>query len=409
MNQEIKKFTFENGFEIININRPDFKSEFATIMIDYGAADLAFDQAQYAGVAHFLEHKLFAKPEGDISLKFDQAHGEVNAATSTNKTMYFVNFVDHEFENINLLFEIISNPFFTNENVEKERQIISQELLMYQESPVYGLNQELMNAMFPNSSLKFDIGGTIESVTNITTAVLTKILSEAYQAKNMKLIVSGHLDFDNLVKNVEKSVKNLATTNSNLRNEKFDDSKIVTLKNTIYDRVNSAKFAIGLKFVRVHNSFIPAVIQEDLVEFMLDEKFGINSKWFNERYESGILTQEIETYASFERQGNLAKIFGQGNEIDQIIADVLKELKNHSTDKIVFENKKKEILAQSFRTVDQVSNFAFDVGELAFSKLDYFQIIKELQQLTFADYQSFIEEIMSTVQITVVKLLPGEK
>lgn len=408
MNQKIEVHHFNNGFDLIMIDKPDFVSEFATVMINYGSADLNETELGHAGVAHFLEHKLFTKKSGDIALQFEALGADVNAATSTTKTMYFANFIDHEFQNLDLLFDLVANPFFTAENVEKERQIITQELLMYQDNPNFALNQAVMELMYPKSALGIDIGGTVTSVGKITPEILTQTLNSNYQAAKMKMVISSHQKMSDVVEKITKRVNKLPSNSTKIFAAPFDEETLVTKEKTIHGLVSMPKIAIGLKFDNTKNVALPNILQEYLVELMLESKFNTTTKWFNDRYEKGILQQEVDTEVSFEKAGNYAKLFAQAQNIDQLTTDILAELADKKLDRESFDLKKKGILAQSIRAVDSVSSFAFAVGELSFDGVDYFDVVNELQQLDFATYENFIEEIMKSVQIVVVKLLPEE-
>ena len=112
---EVIKKTFKSGFEAQIIRKPYFKKKFMGIIVDFGGSD---DQ-KLCGGAHFLEHKLFAKKDGDISLKLDELGCESNAFTTYNETMFYASFVDHGSKVLELLFELAGTTYFTEDNVNK--------------------------------------------------------------------------------------------------------------------------------------------------------------------------------------------------------------------------------------------------------------------------------------------------
>lgn len=153
---KIIKREYKSDFKAEVILKPHFYQRFFGIIIDFGSSD----PQKVAGSAHFLEHKLFAKKDGDISHKFEEIGADVNAFTSFNETMFYCSGIDHTPKMIDLLFELVGQPYFTKQNIAKEAPIITQELAMYKNDPIWGLNNAIMTEMFGHSNLGVEVVGT---------------------------------------------------------------------------------------------------------------------------------------------------------------------------------------------------------------------------------------------------------
>ena len=103
------------------------------------------------------------KKDGDISHKFEEIGADVNAFTSFNETMFYCSGIDHTPKMIDLLFELVGQPYFTKQNIAKEAPIITQELAMYKNDPIWGLNNAIMTEMFGHSNLGVEVVGTEKS------------------------------------------------------------------------------------------------------------------------------------------------------------------------------------------------------------------------------------------------------
>ncbi|WP_251717457.1 M16 family metallopeptidase, partial [Lactobacillus agrestimuris] len=200
---QIIKKNYSSEFEANILLRKSFKQKFFGIIIDFGSSD----QQKLPGSAHFLEHKLFAKEDGDIAHKFEELGADVNAYTSFNETMYYCSGINHTKKLIDLLFELVGKPYFTEKNVNQEKPIIQQELAMYQDEPNWEINNALMIQMFGDTNLGIDVAGTKSSIDEMTKAELIRIYKKKYIAPNMKFIATGDFsdeEIEDIFKQVDK-------------------------------------------------------------------------------------------------------------------------------------------------------------------------------------------------------------
>lgn len=247
-----------NGLKVILLpyeNRRDYYVNYTT---KYGSVNLEFmnesDKNYYCspkGTAHFLEHKMFEQEDGVDPFTFYSKTGtECNAGTSYTKTSYYIYGLNDINKNLNYLINCINSPYFTDENVEKEKGIIIQEINMYDDNPDWILEEETQKAIFKNHPIKYDIAGYSDTVNSITKEDLYKCYNAFYNPNNMFLVVSGKFDVDEVVDIIKNNEKlNTRNANINIKNKKIDEEKTVVKVNTevFCDNISVNKATISFK------------------------------------------------------------------------------------------------------------------------------------------------------------------
>jgi predicted Zn-dependent peptidase len=191
----------DSGLEIQIIPRPGQRRTFATFATHYGSIDSHFrlpdtGEAVHVpdGIAHFLEHKMFEKPDGDVMTRFAGLGASTNAYTEYTSTTYLFSTTARVPECLELLLDFVQEPYFTDDNVEKEKGIIEQEIRMYLDMPGDRLHSNLMRALYQRHPARLDIAGSVESIRTITPDVLYRCYETFYHPGNMVLLVIGDVD-----------------------------------------------------------------------------------------------------------------------------------------------------------------------------------------------------------------------
>lgn len=206
-----------NGLKVVIIPKKGFNKTYGLFTTKYGSIDTKFvpiGLEHFAtvpdGVAHFLEHKMFEKKEGDVFQKFSALGASANAFTSFTRTSYLFSTTDHVAECLSLLLDFVQDPYFTEETVEKEKGIIAQEIQMYDDQPDWRLSFALLQNLFPTHPLHVDIAGTVESIQDIRPEDLYMSYDTFYHPSNMQLLVVGAVDPEAIMDLV---IKNQAAKN----------------------------------------------------------------------------------------------------------------------------------------------------------------------------------------------------
>ncbi len=188
----IKKLS--SGIMCYIIPKIGYVQSHAMVVVNYGSADLvagAKGNTALAGAAHFLEHKLFEDESQNLFQTFSEQNADVNAFTSFGITTYYFNSVGNFEKNLKLLLQMVKKLVLTDENVEKEKGIILQEIAMYKDNPQWQIYYELLNALYVNSPIRYDVAGTPDSVKSFSKDTLEDLYKRFYRPDNMAVICSG--------------------------------------------------------------------------------------------------------------------------------------------------------------------------------------------------------------------------
>lgn len=296
-----------NGLTVHLIPKEDYYETYGIITAKFGSVDTRIlvngVEKQYpAGIAHFLEHKLFEDEKGhDFLKRFVQLGSESNAFTSFTKTSYLFSTTSKVTENIQLLLEMVSKASFTEKTISKEREIIQQEIGMYQDSPDYQLFFGALEQLYPATSLADDIAGTKESIANITTENLHENFDLFYHPSQMHLLVIGNFDVDSVCQVLKDYEKETPRQSIKLERIPVEKNEVVLNQSS---RMNVAipKLAIAIRgndLIQQEETFRYKLILKLLFSMM----FGWTSQRFQSLYEAGkidnSLTLEVEVEELF--------------------------------------------------------------------------------------------------------------
>ena len=300
-----------NGLRVFLLPKNDFNETYGIISTNFGSVDTGIvsretkQVTQYpAGIAHFLEHKLFEGRQGkDLLLEFTKLGAESNAFTSFTRTSYLFSATDNISENLQLLQELVHRADFTKESILREQDIIGQEIEMYQDNPDYRLFFGALANLYPQTPLAEDIAGTKESISEITVENLKENFSNFYHPSNMTLFVIGNFDLEQIAAEIAEQQGKLVFAGSSEPIEKIPVSLHPVVSTDTYRmEVASPKLAVGIRgtdFVDESELYRYKITLKLLFAMM----FGWTSKRFQSLYESGkmdnSLTLEVEVEKDF--------------------------------------------------------------------------------------------------------------
>ena len=219
--------TLDNGLRINIVPKKNSNNIYVTFSTNYGSIHDEFipiDSNEYykvpMGVAHFLEHKVFEQKDGRDPFEiFSESGADSNANTSNYKTTYLFSGPSNFEKNINFLLDFVQTPYFTDENVEKEKGIISQEIKMLNDRPYWHLYERIVHNCFKKHPIKYPVGGTIQTIKKITCDDLYKCYNTFYHPSNMFITITGNVD-------PNKCIKIIKDNQSKKKFRKFKDIEI---------------------------------------------------------------------------------------------------------------------------------------------------------------------------------------
>ena len=395
---------YKSGFRAKVIRRPLFAQKFMGIIVDFGGSD----PQKLCGGAHFLEHKLFTKKNGDISQRFEAVGASTNAFTTYDETMFYASFTEHWRQVLPLIFELVGTTHFTKSNVTKEAKIIAQELAMYQDDPNWQVNYELMQMMFPKTNLAEDLTGTKASLKKMTPEILQEIYDNNYISGRMEFVACGGFS-ENQTKEVLREVGKLES--KYLISKKVAPKKLTLVSpqkqhNTIIESdLATSRVGIGIRLPDFEKVDLKNSTAQTIFEMMLQAKLGVTSPWFERMQKQGILNSPMELQVSYTTEGNFATIIGASNKPDLFLENIKSQLLEVPITKEAFVFQKKEALAQTIREFDDLSTVAIEEAEYGLENEDFNTAAYVIQSLSFSEFYTAIDNILAKSDIFTLSLI----
>ena len=370
----------------------EYSSAYAMFGTNYGSMDNVFKTDEDKdfitvpdGIAHYLEHKLFESEECDAFSQFATTGANANAFTSFDRTVYLFSCSQKFEENLEILLKFVQKPYFTDENVEKERGIITQEIDMYRDDPGWRVFFNGYGAIYHNNPLKINIVGSAESIAEIDKDLLYRCYNAFYNLNNMVLSIAGNFDADKALEICDRLL--IPSKNNKLERKAFDEPYEVKEKSvTIKLPCSQPMFSIMYKFPPIHQQ--ESAKAYITYKILLETCLGCTSSFYAEMYEQGLINESFGVGASYCRGSFVCIVDGESKEpyiLKDKINNELKRLKTELPNKEQFENIKKRSygdLLYSFESVSSNANSMFSAELLGISIFDN---IDTLSDLTYED------------------------
>ncbi len=342
------------------------------------------------GVAHFLEHKMFEQKNGTNSLDTLTALGvNANAYTTTNHTAYLFEATDNFYPALDELMDYVQNPYFTDENVEKEKGIIGQEINMYDDYPEWAVYMNAIRCMYKNNPIKIDIAGTVESISKIDKDVLYKCYNTFYNPSNMVMCFSGDFEPEKLIEEVKKRLIKKPEQGTIKRMFEEEPKEIVKKKAEVSMEVSMPLFVIGIKDENLAQT--SAIDKKDYIikkhiaiEILLNMIIGKSSKLYKELYENELLNSE--PYLEYEFEENYAHIAitGVSKEPETILNKINEEIeriKKEGIEKEHFERIKNMLYGTAVKEFNNVSDIVRMFVSDYFKGINSFDYLENYEQI----------------------------
>lgn len=343
------------------------------------------------GIAHYLEHKLFEQENGKNSLDVLTAIGvDANAYTTNDHTAYLFECTDNFDEALEEFMDYVQNPYFTDENVEKERGIIEQEIMMYDDYPEWALYMNAMRGMYKNNEINIDVAGTIKTIADIDKDKLYKIYNSFYRPENMIIVMTGNFNPEEDFEKIKSKIKLKGKDEETKRNYNQEQEEIVQKYIEKQMDISMPCAIIGYKDNDLKSNKIKKDIAIDILGNII---FGKSSKTFEKLYESGKIIAVPSINYEFSKTYAHVLIQIQTDYIDEVIKEIdmrIEEIKKNGIDDEVFERAKKSVYGELVKEYNDVSNIASAIVS------DYFKNINSLD---------YFEEFSSVTKDYVLKVL----
>lgn len=343
---DVYKHTCKNGLEVYMSPNKRVKSFYASLCIRYGSNDIVFKVDDELievpkGSAHFLEHKMFEQEDGITPFDFYSELGvDCNASTSYDRTSYIFFGSKNYTKSLKFLLDYVASPYFTLENVEKEKGIIKQEILMYEDEPGGKLfNRSLFNT-YSKNNIRYLIGGKVSDIMKITKEDLYNIYNAFYEPENMYLVVTGNFDMKKTIEIAEKNkFKKKSKVSVIYPEEKLEVSKKYE---EIKGNIVIPKFAINIK-VNIKDLKDEIVEYKKYLSFYLETVLGPTSLLKEKLLNKHLITSDLSYELIRSHDYMSIIIMGETEKPEEVIKEIMKALKKFKFDLKEFNLNKKTL------------------------------------------------------------------
>ncbi len=395
----------ENGLTVIIIPKANTNKKYIMWGTHFGSIDNHFIMQKTGeevyipdGVAHFLEHKMFEQENGKNSLDVLMALGiDANAYTTNDHTAYLFECSNKFYEGLDELMDYVQHPYFTDENVEKEKGIIAQEIKMYDDDPGWRMYINAMDCMYKNNPVKLDIAGTVESISKITPDVLYKCYNTFYNPSNMTMVVCGDFVPEDLLEEIKKrivkkepqgEIKRIYPQKENKINKQYKEDEM---------EVSMPIFAIGYKDNEELKENRENIVKKHIaIEILLNMAIGKSSELYKELYESGDLLSEPDLDYEFSDEYAHVLITGQSKNPKKIyekIKETFEQYKKNGLDEEHFNRIQRKIYGDYVVEYNSVGDIARMFLSDKMKQINSFDYIEEYFQVT----KEYTEDVLKNV------------
>lgn len=395
-----------SGVDLVVFKKRGFTKKFGFFGTKYGSFNQCFEWegkqvCMPSGIAHFLEHKIFEVEEGNLFDKFAAFGAHVNAYTSYNSTVYHFSTNDHFDDCLKTLMHFVQRINLTDENVEKEKGIIIQELKSYEDEAEYQAYFRMVGEIYETHPLRQDVGGSQEDVLAITREELETCYNAFYSPENMAVIVAGDVDEEEVFELVNQSLtEEFKKRKTAVKTPIVSDS--LTHHSTFKEfeaEIQMPYFTLGLKGPNNFTTQEDCQKQVAAVKILFDTQFGRGSKLYNDLYDQNLINTSFGLDVSYGENYSFVNFEGESNHPDLVVEAIRAEVKKcviGDVDRDGFERVKKKMIGRiisagnsvQYTASTIVSNFMKEMPLFDYSRafmgaeiedaIDYLKIVDTL-------------------------------
>jgi len=405
-----------NGLECGVIRRPGFAKKFAVVAAKYGSIDNRFIPPgarelveMPAGVAHFLEHKMFEKRGTSYFDMFSELGANANAFTSHTITAYYFNCTGHFWESLCLLLQLVQSVHLSARSVRKEVGIIQQEIRACQDNPGWVLSTGLLAALYSKHPVRIDTAGTIESVARITKDILLDCFNTFYSPANMMLLVTGALEAEEVFEKCEKVLQPSPVLGVLKRLRVREPSSLCRAEITRHMEVERPKLLVGFKETRPAQGG-PQLLQNSIqTELLLELMFGKSSRVYQQLYEKGLIDESFSASYMADRGFGYTALGGETDSPRKLLEEILKAVRGTQRKGISrpgFERVKKRVLGAYLRRFNTLEAAAMGAVAGRFLRYNSFKMLDIVESISIVDINERLRIHLNEEKMAVSAVLP---
>ncbi len=415
-NDLAEKIVLPCGLTVYIAPMPNFAAVHAIYGTDFGSVDRTFRDEKGkvtlpAGIAHFLEHKMFENEDGDAFTLYAKTGASANAYTSFDKTCYLFTATENIHESLDILLSFVSKPYFTDATVLKEQGIIAQEIRMYDDNPEWRLFFGVLSSLYVNHDIREDIAGTVESISNITPELLFRCTDAFYASSNMVLSVAGNITKQEVLDACERAGLTKECTTKPIERITNDEPTHVATKR------KELRLAIGLPMIGIGYKEEPFTadnsLKGELICAIISELIsGSMTPLYRKLYDEGLISNELSCeYIS--GRGYLSFIFSAEtrslNEVEKLLKDEIQRLKREGLSREIFESAKKGLYGDYVSEFDSPEDVATMMSGAFFKNREPFSELAYINEITFEEVENMFNNMFKEERSSTLTILPLEE
>jgi predicted Zn-dependent peptidase len=410
----------DSGLEVFVLPKRGYSKQFAIFATRFGSIDTRFSMPGQSeivdvpdGIAHFLEHKLFEEQQGSIFDKFSELGASANAYTNFTNTAYLFSSTSNFYKCLEVLVKFVQNPYFTEQNVEKEKGIISQEIRMYDDNGEWRSFFNLLQAMYHRHPVRIDIAGTIESISRIDRDILYKCYNTFYHPDNMILFIAGDVDVDRSLDVVNSSLdEKIVQRKGDITRYYPEEPKGVAMERVEQQlAVAQPIFNIGFKDDNVGYTGDRLFEKEITTSILLEMLLGKGSDLYEQLYGQGLINNTFGFDFVAEMGYSYSIITGETPDPDRLAGIIREAVSNMSSQDFGtqdFDLARNKLLGRYLKGFNSLEYIASNFVSYHFKGINFLEFIDRLENMTLEGVKNRFDEHIKPGTMVMSVVLPKQ-
>lgn len=414
LDETVLRETLPNGLRLCIVPKPQHVKKYAFFASHYGGMDVRFslDGQKYdtpAGIAHYLEHKMFDTEEGNALQELAKNGAEPNAFTSNEITGYYFDCTEHFEENLRILLSFVSVPYFTAESVEKERGIIGQEIRMVEDNPEWQVYEQMMQLLYKEHPARIPVAGSVESIAEITPELLYACHKAFYAPGNMVLCVVGDVDAGRVREIAMEILPHEQGASIDREHGAGEQRSAAEAARSRKMEVSMPQFLSGFKCEAPceGEEMMRAILIGDMA---CDVLLGDSSALYQRLYDAQLINGSFG--ASFDVLSGAAYLYagGDSNDPQQVHDAILEEaarIAREGVEESLYQQTRRAGFGQSLRALNSFESIAVSLAEGTFRGFDPNRFPELYDSIEKSDIEAFIRENIVAEKAVLSVIEPG--
>ena len=413
--ESVFRETLPNGLMVCVVPKPGYVKKYAFFATRYGGMDVRFQlNGKWldtpAGIAHYLEHKMFDTKEGNALQELAKNGAEPNAFTSNAMTGYYFDSTDHFEENLKILLSFVSIPYFTDESVAKEQGIISQEIRMIEDNPDWQIYTRMMQALYQNHTGRISVAGSIESIREITAQTLYDCHKAFYTPANMCLVVVGDVKPERIIASANQILP--AKSGPLIRRDYGAEEELTAAEHFVSAamEVSMPTFLVGFKCPPQHGGEQQHRFTA-IGELACDVLMGESSPLYARLYAEGLINGSFG--AAFDLLPGASYVYAGGDSKDpQAVAEAIlaeaRRLVSQGVDGDYYRRVVNANFGAALKALNSFESIAVSMAEGCFQGYDPYRFPEVYDSITVEDVLDFLRQNMTRDHMALSVITPKE-